>query len=48
MTEPTLDPHWRERIAHALRIQAETRARRDRNPVGIVRYRPLRVGRSTK
>jgi hypothetical protein len=33
---------WREKIEHALRIQADTRARRDADPVQIVRYRPLR------
>lgn len=41
MTEP--DPRWREKIEHALRIQAETRAYRDTHPIGIIRYRPLHV-----
>jgi hypothetical protein len=34
---------WREKVAHALRIQEETRQRRDADPVAIVRYRPLKV-----
>jgi hypothetical protein len=38
-----IDPDWREKIEHALRIQADTRAYRDADPIGIIRYRPLHV-----